>query len=110
MIRRRKPSSVPVVIVQEHAITSACLTVGHLADHFSQLRRRADVMAQTFDASQRGYFTPTQDEQVRRLIVSYWQSRKALMELIQQVRGDERSPEDLLHMALRRQHFEPVAA
>ena len=32
------------------------------------------------------------------------------MEVIQQVRGDERSPEDLLHMALRRQHFEPIAA
>ena len=48
--------------MQEHAITSACLTISHLADYFSQLRCRADLIAQTYGASKRGYFTPTQDE------------------------------------------------
>lgn len=91
---RIKSSFLSFVTMREDAITSSCLTIGQMADHFSQLRRGADAMVETVGAGECGYFTPTQDVQIRRLMVSYWQSRKALMELIQQVRSDERSPDD----------------
>jgi len=57
-------------------------TVLHVADHFDRLKQRANVLLNSFDASSRGYFTPTEDEQVRQLLVSYWHSRNALFEVV----------------------------
>ena len=50
-------------------------------------------MLAEFGASQRGYFTPTEDEQVRHLLVSYWQSRNALAEVVHGLLQSARTPE-----------------
>lgn len=57
-------------------------TVLHVADHFERLKQRAGVLLQEFGASARGFFTPTEDEQVRQLLVSYWHTRNALFEVV----------------------------
>jgi len=57
-------------------------TVRDIAEHFGRLKERARELIDSSEASQRGFFTPTEDEQTRHLLVSYWQSRNALFELV----------------------------
>ena len=53
-----------------------------LAVHFSEMQDRAFQLKNAFVASHRGYFTPSEDDETRHLLVSYWQSRNALIELV----------------------------
>lgn len=53
-----------------------------IADHFAKLKERAKQFSEVFSVSDRGYFTPTEDEQVRQLLVSYHRSRSALLDLV----------------------------
>ena len=64
------------------SITSGTRTVVGIADHFERLKRTATDLLETGAATERGYFTPSEDERVRQLLVSYWQSRNALTELV----------------------------
>ena len=64
------------------AITSGARAVVGIADHFDQLKAVAVELLETGAATERGYFTPSEDERVRQLLVSYWQSRNALIELV----------------------------
>lgn len=57
-------------------------TVLALAAHFDRLKQRASELIDEFQASTRGYFTPSEDEQTRQLLVSYWHARNALFELV----------------------------
>ena len=63
-------------------------TVLNVADHFAGLKQIASERLAVGSASQRGYFTPTEDEEVRHLLVSYCQTRNALIELVVQFRDD----------------------
>ncbi len=63
-------------------IISGARTVTSLAVHFSEMQGRALLLKNAFVASQRGYFTPSEDDETRHLLVSYWQSRNALIELV----------------------------
>lgn len=63
-------------------ITSGARTVVGIADHFERLKSVVSELLQTASASERGFFTPSEDERVRQLLVSYWQSRNALIELV----------------------------
>ena len=63
-------------------ITSGARSVVGIADHFEDLKQVATSLFETSTASERGYFTPSEDERVRQLLVSYWQSRNALIELV----------------------------
>ncbi len=60
-----------------------------IAEHFVRLKERALQFLEEFSANQRGHFTPTEDEQSRQLLVSYWQSRNALLELVSAYQADE---------------------
>jgi hypothetical protein len=64
------------------SIVSGARTVLGIASHFERLKTVAAPMLEAGTASQRGYFTPTEDEQIRQLLVSYWQPRNALIELV----------------------------
>ncbi|MEO2016261.1 MAG: hypothetical protein ABGZ53_18025, partial [Fuerstiella sp.] len=57
-------------------------TVINVAQHFSRLKDRAAQLTDQIEAEDRGFFTPTEDEQTRHLLISYWQSRNALFELV----------------------------
>jgi hypothetical protein len=64
------------------SIVSGARTVVGIADHFEQLKQVATSLLEAGTASERGYFTPSEDERVRHLLISYWQSRNALIELV----------------------------
>jgi hypothetical protein len=57
-------------------------TVVNLARHFDRLKARVTELLELFRASERGYFTPSEDDEARHLLVSYWQSRNAVWEVI----------------------------
>lgn len=57
-------------------------TVTGVAAHFERLKLAALALLDARASSDRGYFTPSEDEEVRHLLVSYWQSRNALIELV----------------------------
>jgi hypothetical protein len=60
-----------------------------IAEHIVRLKERVLQFLDQFSASQRGYFTPTEDEHSRQLLVSYWQSRNALLELVSTYQAEE---------------------
>src|SRR5262245_51122859 len=73
-----------------HEISAGARTVAHIARHFVELQSAAGRLVASFEASKRGYFTPTEDEEVRHMLVSYWQSRNALIELVYSFLDDTR--------------------
>ncbi|MGB4738850.1 MAG: hypothetical protein WBH50_11710, partial [Fuerstiella sp.] len=50
-------------------------TVVNLAQHMVNLKQRALDLAGSIPPEDRGFFTPSEDEQTRHLLISYWQSR-----------------------------------
>ncbi len=61
-------------------------TVVDLADHIERMRQTATTLQQTFGTGDRGFFTPSEDDQVGHLWVSYHMARAALLESIDSVR------------------------
>jgi hypothetical protein len=52
-------------------ITAGARTVNHLATYFEEFKQAARELIEGARASGRGYFTPGEEEAVRRLQVSY---------------------------------------
>ena len=76
-------------------IAAGVRTVCHAAKYFDELRDAAIALAERRAASARGYFTPTEEDEVRALLISYWQARNALLELVASLQlEEERSPEE----------------
>ena len=63
------------------SINSGAQTVIHLGTIFEELKARAATLIETQIAEDRGYFTPSEEETLRGLQISYWQARAALLEL-----------------------------
>ncbi len=63
-------------------------TVRHLATYFQELKQTAGEMAVRITAQERGYFTPTEDDATKAVLVSYWQARNALFDLVTTYRED----------------------
>ncbi|MCA9064487.1 MAG: hypothetical protein KDA96_15560 [Planctomycetaceae bacterium] len=87
-----------VGFVSEPEIRSSAATVLSVARHFAELRSRTELMLSTVQASERGFFTPTEDDGVRQVLVSYWTARSALFELMYTLRDAEYVEPDL-HLA-----------
>lgn len=68
--------------MQQIELNYVASTVLDLATHMERLKGQATDLVNSVQASTRGFFTPTEDEQTRHLLVSYWQSRNALFELV----------------------------
>lgn len=68
------------MLIQE--LDQAAATVLSLSQHLVVLKQRALELAESVQAEERGFFTPSEDEQTRHLLISYWQSRNALFELV----------------------------
>ncbi|MCG8653372.1 MAG: hypothetical protein MI861_26270 [Pirellulales bacterium] len=64
----------------------AAQTVVDLAGHMQRLRQEAQRLQEVFQTRQRGFFTPSEDDQVAHLWISYHKSRNALLELIDTIR------------------------
>ncbi len=76
----------------EFELDRAATTVLDLSDHMNRLRNDAIAFRDSFATGDRGYFSPTEDEQVTHLWVSYHQSRNALLEVIDSIRADVGEP------------------
>ena len=63
-------------------------TVVAVAEDMSSLREAATHLQSIFETRERGYFTPSEDEQVEHLWVSYHGSRAALLEIIFVIRNE----------------------
>jgi len=61
-------------------------TVLHLALFFEELKSKAEQLVSRAGASDRGYFSPREEEATNELLVSYWHARNALFELITNLR------------------------
>ena len=75
-------------------IDGGAKTVSTIAAHFEALKQQAVDVLGSFGGSERGYFTPAEDDAVRHLLVSYWQSRNALIELVLSLRDFQKMPEE----------------
>ncbi|MGQ0636917.1 MAG: YiiX/YebB-like N1pC/P60 family cysteine hydrolase [Planctomycetaceae bacterium] len=76
-------------------IAADAKTVVDVGRHFQALQARAAQLLATYEASRRGYFTPSEDDETRHLLISYWQSRNALIELLFAFKGGDQLPEEL---------------
>ena len=78
-------------------VESGGRTVAAVFEQFGELKESAFGFLASYAARERGYFTPTEDERVRQLLISYWQLRCALFEVVTALRdqvetaGEQRS-------------------
>ena len=80
----------------------AARTVNSVYSQFAELKQRAEVMAAYASKMDRVYFTPSEDEAIRQVLVTYWQLRSALFELVYELRtagNDKRNDYDQLFLA-----------
>ena len=63
-------------------IIEGARTVAHLATHLRELKQASEVLMERFSASERGYFNPSEEDEVRHIHVSYLQTRSALFEVV----------------------------
>jgi len=84
----------------DHQISDAAVAgarvVLTVADQFERLKASAGVLSEAAIASDRGYFTPSEDEEVRHMLVSYWQSRSALLELVLEMKEHQQADANFL--------------
>ncbi len=69
-------------------ISTTARTVVDLAAHMDRLRKRTIAFHQDFGTGDRGFFTPSEDDAVLALWVSYHKSRNALLEVIDSIRHE----------------------
>ncbi len=70
-------------------VQSGLRTVVQMAEYFSDLKLRAAGLAEEITPQERGYFTTTEEDDSRSVLVSYWHARNALFELITSFRDGE---------------------
>lgn len=63
-------------------------TVAHIATYIDELKLQAHRLADAIPPQQRGYFTPEEENATRALLISYWQSRCALLDVVTTFRND----------------------
>jgi len=63
--------------------------VVQLAQTLEELKAEASQLTSSISTAEQGHFTPNQEFQVLSLLIVYWQSRSALLELVYSLREDE---------------------
>ena len=74
--------SLSAAVFREESLAGNARAVAAVAVHFHELKRTVLELSKSFAVRQRGYFLPGDDEQLRHLLVSYWQARCALIEVV----------------------------
>jgi hypothetical protein len=69
-------------------LTAAARTVVQLDDYLQDLKGHALALTATRLAESRGYITPTDEQTIRHLQLSYWKARNALFELVYDIWRD----------------------
>ncbi|MFO1063318.1 MAG: YiiX/YebB-like N1pC/P60 family cysteine hydrolase [Pirellulales bacterium] len=66
---------------------TSCRAVDSVARQFDELKQAVIAIKGFQIVVDRGYFTPSEDEQARRLLIAYWQMRSALLEVVNDLRA-----------------------
>ena len=74
-------------------IFAGARTVSQLGVHVGELQAAALELLESDTARTRGYFTPSEEEEYQHLLVSYWHSRNALLDLVLDLQ-EETQPSD----------------
>ena len=77
------------------ALQAHARTVTHLAVYFEELKQAALRLRDQFVVRERGFFSPSEDEAARQLLISYWMARTALFEVVLNYRDAEELPDSL---------------
>lgn len=77
------------------ALQAHARTVAHLAVYFEELKQAALRLREQFAVRERGFFSPSEDEAARQLLISYWMARSALFEVVISYRDAESVPPPL---------------
>lgn len=78
----------PAVSSDGHALfAQAVSTVESVDAQFQELKRTADDLLAWIDGLDRDYLKPKEDEATRRLLITYWQLRLALLETFEELRA-----------------------
>ena len=77
------------------ALQAHARTVAHLAVYFEELKQAALRLRDQFAVRERGFFSPSEDEAARQLLISYWMARTALFEVVISYRDAESLPPSL---------------
>ncbi len=77
------------------ALQAHARTVTHLAVYFEELKQSALRLRDQFNVRERGFFSPSEDEAARQLLISYWMARSALFEVVITYRDTEDVPPSL---------------
>ncbi|MDP7205626.1 MAG: hypothetical protein QGH11_08660, partial [Pirellulaceae bacterium] len=80
----------PDLSSQSEEFASHLKTVEQLAEYLEELQQLAREMTEVISTNEQGLFRPDQEFQVLTLLIGYWQSRSALLELVHSIRDDER--------------------
>lgn len=70
-------------------------TVAHLATYFDELKVAAVALRERAAVRERGFFSPSEDDAARQLLVSYWMARAALFEVAIGYRDTPEIPPEL---------------
>jgi hypothetical protein len=65
---------------------ASCRTVYSVYSQIADLKKAADEMATYATSLKRAYLTPMEDEAARRILITYWQLRNALLEMVNELR------------------------
>ena len=74
-------------MLSKNWISTTARTVVHIHGFLRDLKQQATRVAEQITPERRGYFTAHEDDQVHALLVSYWQTRQALLDLIRDCRA-----------------------
>ena len=77
------------------ALQAHARTVAHLAVYFEELKQAALRLRDQLAVRERGFFSPSEDEAARQLLISYWMARTALFEVVISYRDAESLPPPL---------------
>lgn len=74
------------MLLSDSLFIQTCDTVRSVSKQLNEMKLSVDDWLTTY-SSKRDYFTPTEDESIRRLQASYWQLRCAMLEVILDLRN-----------------------
>ncbi len=79
----------------DEQIAIGARTVVHLHQHSNELKAQSRARLAKFLQTERDYLTPSEDERVRQLLVSYWHARNALLDTVAQFRRFDADRKDI---------------
>jgi hypothetical protein len=77
------------------ALQAQARTVAHLAVYFEELKQAALRLRKEFQVRELGFFSPSEDEAARQLLISYWMARTALFDVVLSYRDADQVPASL---------------